>query len=91
MPISPLHPTCPHHPLLAYTPFIDPIHLPHAWFFLLIPMALLIAMAYKAARVPDMAHYWRQTLLFSLQIILGITGLAAGALFFIEVVLPSIV
>lgn len=73
---------------LAYRPFLDPLDVHDAWFWLLIPLALLIAVAYKAVRVPDMAQYWRQTLLFTAQIILGIVGLFAVALLTLNVILP---
>tara|TARA_Y100001933_G_scaffold166453_1_gene164702 strand:+ start:31 stop:282 length:252 start_codon:yes stop_codon:yes gene_type:complete len=74
--------------VLAWRPFLDPIDLHDAWFWLLIPLALLIAIAYKAVRVPDIANFWRQTLLFSAQIILGIVGLFAAALVTLNVILP---
>ncbi len=77
--------------LLAYTPLIDPLNLHAAWFWLLIPLAVLIAMAYKAVRVPDMALYWRQTGLFAAQIILGIVGLYAFSLIVLNWLLPVIV
>ncbi|HHN78597.1 MAG TPA: hypothetical protein ENK11_08000 [Phycisphaerales bacterium] len=77
--------------LLAYTPLIDPLNLHAAWFWLLIPLAVLIAMAYKAVRVPDMALYWRQTGLFAAQIILGIVGLYVFSLVVLNWLLPVIV
>lgn len=74
--------------LLAYTPFIDPLDLHAVWFVLLLPLAVLIAMAYKAVRVPRLELYWRQVALFSAQIIVGIVGLYAFALVTLNVVLP---
>ena len=79
-----------HTVLLAYTPLIDPLNLHAAWFWLLIPLAVLIAMAYKAVRVPDMTLYWRQTALFAAQIILGIIGLYAFSLVVLNWILPVI-
>lgn len=76
---------------LAYTPFIDPLDLHAAWFWLLLPLAVLIAIAYKAVRVPDMKHYWRQTGLFAAQIIVGIIGLYVFSLVVLNVLLPVIV
>lgn len=75
---------------LAYIPFIDPLDLHGVWFWLLLPLAVLIAMAYKAVRTPDMAHYWRQTALFSAQIIVGIVGLYAFCLVVLNTLLPAI-
>lgn len=77
--------------ILAWRPFLDPIDANAAWFLLLLPLALGIAVAYKAVRAPDMTTYWRQTALFALQIIGGIVGLYAAALVFLEVILPRIV
>jgi hypothetical protein len=75
--------------LLAYRPLLDPLDLHDAWFWLLLPLALLIAIAYKAVRVPDLSQFWRQTLLFTAQIVLGIVGLFAAALLTLNVVLPA--
>ena len=73
---------------LAYRPFLDPLDLHDAWFWLLIPLAVLIAVSYKAVRVPEMSGYWGQTILFSAQIIFGIIGLFAIALLTLNVILP---
>ena len=75
---------------LAYTPFIDPLDLHGAWFWLLLPLAVLIAVAYKAVRVPDMTRYMRQTVLFSAQIIFGILGLYVAAIVTLNYILPAI-
>jgi len=75
---------------LAYTPFIDPLDLHGAWFWLLLPLAVLIAIAYKAVRVPDMTSYVRQTVLFSAQIIFGIIGLYVAAIVTLNYILPAI-
>lgn len=76
---------------IAYTPFIDPLDLHAAWFWLLLPLAVLIAMAYKAVRVPDLALFWRQAGLFTVQIIVGIVGLYAFALIVLNILLPVLV
>ena len=76
---------------LAYTPFVDPIDLHGVWFWLLLPLGVLIAVAYKAVRVPDMAQYARQTVLFAAQIIFGIVGLYAAAIVTLNYILPALV
>lgn len=76
---------------LAYTPLIDPVDLHSLWFFLLLPLAVLIAMAYKAVRVPDMADYWTQTGKFAAQIIGGIVGLYVFSLIVLNALLPALV
>ena len=73
---------------LAYRPFLDPLDLHDVWFWLLIPLAVLIAVAYKAVRTPDMKDYWRQTILFAGQIIVGVVGLFIAALVVLNWVLP---
>lgn len=75
---------------LAYTPFIDPIDLHGVWFWLLLPLAILIAVAYKAVRVPEMSKYVRQTALFSAQIIFGIIGLYIASIITLNYILPAI-
>ena len=74
---------------LAYRPFLDPLDLHDAWFWLLVPLAVLIAVAYKAVRVPDMKNFARQTVLFSAQIIFGVIGLFIAAILMMNVVLPA--
>ena len=75
---------------LAYTPFIDPLDLHAVWYLLLPPLALLIAIAYKAARIPDLGVYWKQTFFFTLQILAGIVGLYILFLLMVNVALPAL-
>lgn len=75
---------------LAYTPFIDPIDLHAAWYLLLPPLAFLIALAYKAVRIPDMTRYWKQVVSFTLQILIAIIGLYALAMLLVAVALPNL-
>ena len=74
---------------LAYRPFLDPLDLHDVWFWLLIPLAVLSAVAYKAVRGPDMRDYAKQTVLFSAQIILGVVGLFVAAIVVLNYVLPA--
>lgn len=76
--------------LLAYTPFIDAMDLHGVWYLLLVPLALLTAMAYKAVRVPAMSLYWRQTLSFFLQILIGIAGLYIAAVLVVKFAMPAL-
>ncbi|MFI4898194.1 MAG: hypothetical protein ACIARR_10245 [Phycisphaerales bacterium JB059] len=75
---------------LAYTPFIDPIQAHDIWFLLLIPLAFLIAVGYKAVRTVNMRHYWRQVLMFTVQIVGGIVLLGLGAYLIIAYAIPSL-
>ena len=76
---------------LAYTPFIDPIQsLNEYWFWLLLPLAIGIAAAYKSVRVLDLRDYPRDLIVFSIQIVVGILLLGLAALGIIEYLLPVI-
>jgi hypothetical protein len=75
---------------LAYRPFLDPLNMQRTWFFLLLPMALFISIAYKAVRVVDMQDYWRQVLVMTMQLVLAIVGLGAALFFVVQYVLPLI-
>lgn len=72
-----------------WVPFFSPINLFFEWWFLLaIPMAFLIAMTYKAMRVRAAGQYWRQVLVMTLQILLGMIALHLGILVLMDVALP---
>ena len=76
--------------LLAYTPFIDPLGLHAVWFLLLPPLAALIAIAYKAVRIPDLGVYWKQVGFFTLQILAGIAGLYVLSVLLVRFALPTL-
>lgn len=76
--------------LLAYRPFLDPVDIHGAWYLLLIPMSLLISMAYRAVRIPDMKNYGRAVFTMTVQIVLGMIGLGLGTYLLVEFVLPLI-
>lgn len=75
---------------LAVRPFLDPLPFERYWYLLIIPMALGIAMAYKAVRVPDMSKFWLQALVMAAQIVLGMIALGTFTFIFVQVVLPAI-
>jgi hypothetical protein len=56
---------------LAWRPFLDPLALDDGWFLLLVPLALLISIGYKAVRVGDMRRYWRDVAIMTAQVILA--------------------
>jgi hypothetical protein len=76
--------------MLAYTPFLDPLNLHDHWWFTLIPLALGISMAYKAVRLHDLRHFWKQSLVMTVQVILGMVGLAAVVFIVVELIVPRI-
>jgi hypothetical protein len=64
-------------PMPLYRPFIDPLNLHEWWFLLLIPMAFLVAMTYKAIRLATLDQYWKHVLIMTAQIIVGMIALGA--------------
>jgi hypothetical protein len=70
--------TAPTYPMPPFRPFLDPIELHQWWFLLLVPMAFLVAMSYKAVRLQTLEAYWRHVLLISAQIIVGMIALGAA-------------
>lgn len=69
-------------------PFIDPIDIHKVWFLLLIPLALGIAVTYKAVRMPDLKGYPRQVLMMTIQTIIGMVVLAIGFYLLVQVYVP---
>jgi len=74
--------------MLAYTPFIDPIDLQGPWWLTLVPLALGIAMAYKAVRLRPLERYWKHVAVMTVQIVGGMIGLSIAAFLLIEVLVP---
>lgn len=70
--------TVPAGPMPPFRPFLDPIELHEWWFLLLVPMALLVSMTYKAVRLQSLERYWRHVLLMLVQIVVGMIALGAA-------------
>lgn len=68
---------------LAYRPLIDPLNVHATWWLLLLPLALLVAIAYKAVRAERFDGYWRDVAVMTGQIVLGM--IALGAAFYVVV------
>ncbi|GJM19554.1 MAG: hypothetical protein DHS20C14_17670 [Phycisphaeraceae bacterium] len=73
---------------LAWTPFIDPIDANAFWYLLIIPMAIGIALAFKAVRVGEMRKYPRHVAMMTAQIILGVVVLAIASFIVIDKLVP---
>jgi hypothetical protein len=76
---------------LALRPLLDPLPLEQVWYLLLFPIALGIAVAYKAVRVWDMETFWRQALTMAAQIVAGMIALGALTFAFVQYIAPIIV
>ncbi|MCP3904270.1 MAG: hypothetical protein GY715_11620 [Planctomycetes bacterium] len=77
--------------LLAYVPFLHPINALQDWSYLLIiPLAFGISMIYKALRLSDLSHYWRQVVVMTTQIVLTMIGLGIALALLVQVVIPAL-
>ncbi len=77
-------------PVLAYTPFVDASSLHDNWYLLIVPIAILIAVGYKAIRCTDMKNYTREVFIFTMQILLGLGALALVSTIVITVLIPML-
>ena len=75
---------------LAWRPLLDPLPLDDGWFLLLLPLALLISIGYKAVRVGDMRRYWREVAIMTVQVILAMILLWIAAWLVIFRIVPLI-
>lgn len=75
---------------LAYRPFLDPIDVSAFWYLLLIPLALGVAAVYKAVRVRSMNDYPKEVAVMTVQVVLGVAGLAVGFYVLVSLVMPRI-
>ncbi len=55
-----------------------------------VPLAIGLAMAWKAVRLPTLEHYWRSVTTMVVQIILGVIGIAVGLYVLVLLVLPRL-
>lgn len=69
----------------AWRPFIDPANAHSVWYLLLIPISFFIAVAYKAVRVKSLTGFWTAAFVMTVQIILGMIGLAAAFYILVQV------
>ncbi len=74
--------------VLAYTPFLEPMDLQSSWWMLLVPMAVLMSIAWKAVRVSNFKSFWRPVAVMTTQIVLAMVGLAFGAFVVVELLVP---
>lgn len=71
-------PTAAARPDLPWRPFIDPLNIHQHWYWLLIPMAFGVSVAYKAVRLQSLDRYWAQVMFMTAQIVVAmmLLGLA---------------
>ena len=81
--------------LLAWRPILDPIALPAgSWWITILPLAMGIAMSYKAVRIPERNGWWklyiRASLIMSVQIVTLIALLALMLHLVVEIFAPGV-
>jgi hypothetical protein len=76
--------------LLAWRPFLDPIDAHRVWWALLVPLALLVSIAYKAVRLHSMRRYWVEVASMTGQIVVWMVLLGAATYVLIGWVVPAI-
>ncbi|MDZ4754135.1 MAG: hypothetical protein SGJ11_06520 [Phycisphaerae bacterium] len=77
--------------LTGYIPFLEPLPASHRlWWIFVVPLAIGLAMAWKAVRLPTLEHYWRAVTTMVVQIILGVIGIAVGLYVLVLLVLPRL-
>lgn len=68
--------------------FIEPSQAHDAWYLMIVPMVIFIAVGYKAVRTKNMDHYWREVLVFILQVLGGMAALALAFMIVVNVLVP---
>jgi|TARA_B110000263_G_C15091141_1_gene410863 hypothetical protein len=75
--------------MLGWTPFLEPMNAIQSWWYLLlIPLVFGISVIYRALRVEDYAIYWQSVIIMTVQIVLGIGGIAIALGMFVQWVIP---
>lgn len=72
-------------PMTPWRPFIDPLPLHGQWWIFLLPLAVGIAVVYKAVQMKDLAGYGRAVLVMTVQIIAGMVALGVASYLLVAV------
>jgi hypothetical protein len=74
---------------LAWIPFLEPMPASHRWWWLsIVPLALGVAMAWKAVRLASLEGYWAAVLRMTVEIVLAVVGIALGLFLLVQMLLP---
>ena len=77
--------------LLAYIPFLEPLHAAQTWWYLLvIPLTFGISVIYKALRMSRIVSFWREVAVMTMQILVAMVALALGLAVVVQFVVPAI-
>lgn len=72
------------------TIFIDPVQAHDAWYLMIVPMVIFIAVGYKAVRTRNMANYWREVLVFIIQVLGGMALLTLAFMILVNFLVPAL-
>ena len=76
--------------LLAFTPLLYPIDAHRFWWLLLVPLAILISVVYKALRLPSLGRYPLGVAIMTMQVLGGMFLLGAAAYIFVVHLAPIV-
>ena len=77
--------------MIAYVPFLDPIHaLQDLWFLLLVPLTFGISIIYRALRVQNLDHFWRGVGVMTTQVVVAMMALAIALIVLVQLVIPAL-
>jgi multisubunit Na+/H+ antiporter MnhF subunit len=68
--------------VLAWIPFLEPVHLGRAWWLLIVPLCLGIAIVYRVVKAPTMERFPLGVLRLTANI-LGVMALLAALVFIV--------
>ncbi|MBC7771659.1 MAG: hypothetical protein H7210_04115 [Pyrinomonadaceae bacterium] len=71
--------------LLAWRPFLDPLNVHDSWWYFLVPLAFLISLTYRAARLRTLEKYWFSVFSMTIQIVFAMIGLVIASYLFVAV------
>ena len=73
----------------GWIPLLEPLPgVQASWLWLLPILIFGISMMYKAVRVADLATYWREVGIMTLQVLLAFLGLAVGIFILVQWIVP---
>ncbi len=77
--------------MAAWIPFLSPAPAtPRWWWLLMVPMSILICMAWKAVRQDDMRGYWGAVTRMSAQVILAMIGMFVALAAIVQFLVPQL-
>ena len=77
--------------MAAWIPFLSPAPATSRWWWLLmVPMSILICMAWKAVRQDDMRGYWGDVTRMSAQVILAMVGMFVALAAIVQFLVPQL-